>query len=577
MHRIIVAVFLIGVLPLIGGCMPEYSHLPMTPTQSIAQAEDALHRGEYETAIRGFSDYLATGEPTFRARAFFELAQAQYGLENYEATLDTLHDLDEQYPHQRWPQTATLRGDADYALGKREDAIREWDIAWQRGSDADRQFLRSRIERAIDELTPSQAGELATEVQNDDVRAMLISRTPRPSAAGRRAAGGAAPVGTRSRSSAAPAAPPVDAPSPAAEQAAAALETLPPADLSIGAGTALDSAARVAALLPLSGPDRTYGQRALSGLRLAFAEFPRMLVVRDTGGQSDLAAQLVTALAADPNVLAVVGPLRNQDASVVAPLAEREQIPLLLLARDATLTGPYVLQTSTTEQEQMQTLADYAVHTLGCTRLGVLYPDDAYGNRYFDAFRNQATQLGATVVKSSPYHPGQPNVSAQTALVKGWVSEDGVQAVFVPDAAPTAVKIAEAARAAAPDLKLLGTESWNQPDVLASAGKGIDGAVFADSFFIGAGMPSTADFVTRFRAQNGYSPTSFEAQAYDAGMLVREAIAGGARSRGAVLQFLRAVTNYRGAGSIASGANGLKPDLVLLQVQDGRVATITQQ
>ena len=70
----------------------------------MAQAEDALRRGEYATAVSGFSEYLATGEPTFRARAFFELAQAQYGLENYEAALDILADLEEQYPNENWPQ-----------------------------------------------------------------------------------------------------------------------------------------------------------------------------------------------------------------------------------------------------------------------------------------------------------------------------------------------------------------------------------------------------------------------------------------------------------------------------------------
>jgi branched-chain amino acid transport system substrate-binding protein len=160
--------------------------------------------------------------------------------------------------------------------------------------------------------------------------------------------------------------------------------------------------------------------------------------------------------------------------------------------------------------------------------------------------------------------------------VKGWVSSDGVQAIFIPDAAPTAVKVADAARGAAPEVALLGSDSWNQPDVLAAAGKRIDGAVFTDSFFIGAGTPSTSDFVSRFRAQNGHDPSGVEAQAYDAGMLVREAIAHGARSRGAVLQALREVTQYRGAGSIPSGANGLKPDLVLLQVRDGRIATVTQ-
>jgi branched-chain amino acid transport system substrate-binding protein len=231
--------------------------------------------------------------------------------------------------------------------------------------------------------------------------------------------------------------------------------------------------------------------------------------VRDTGGKSDLTAQLVTALADDPSVVAFIGPLRNSDASVVAPLAERLQVPMLLLARDQGLTGPYVLQATTTQQEQVQVLVDYTVRTLGLTHLGVLYPDDADGRTYMNAFRDAATSAGAADVQSNAYRPDQSSFGPQAAAVKTWASGAGIQAVFIPDAAATAVKVAAAAREVAPQVQLLGTESWNQPDVLASAGKGIDGAVFADSFFIGSGTPSTADFVTRFRAQNGYDPSGF--------------------------------------------------------------------
>lgn len=571
MHR---TALLVLVFVLATGCAP-YPDLPMTPTQTIAQAEDALHRGEYATAVSGFSDYLATGEKTFRARAFFELAQAQYGLENYDAALDTLGDLEDQYPNERWPQTAALRGDIFYALGKRAEAIRQWDIAWQRGSDADRQFLRPRIEKAIDELTPAQAAELAGELQSDEVRAMLGARAP---------AALAGAQSTRTDASARAAAPPPPAyqppqpsesESPAAEEAAA-LGAPPPENLGIAAGDALQSGARVACLLPLTGPDRGYGQRALSGLRLAFSGFPRMLSVRDTGGEPDLASQLVAALADDPSVLAIIGPLRSSTASVVAPLAERLQMPMLLLARDEGLTGPYVLQVVTTQQEQMRTLADYTVHTLGLARLGILYPDDTYGRSFMTTFHDQATRAGAALVKANAYRPGQESFGPQTAAVKAWVSGDGVQAIFIPDAAPTAVKVAAAAREAAPQIQLLGTESWNQPDVLAAAGARVDGVIFADSFFVGSGTPSTSDFVTRFRAQNGYDPTGFEAQAYDAGMLAREAIAQGSRTRGAVLQYLRGVTRYQGAGTIAADPTGFKPDLVLLQVRDGHVATVSR-
>src|SRR6516165_12070085 len=171
-------VLLVVLCALAAGCGAPYMQLPMTPTQGMAQAEDALQRGQYANAVTGFSDYLATGQKTFRARAFFELAQAQYGLENYQAALDTLADMKDQFPHERGPQVPALQGDIEYAMGKRSDAIRDWDMAWQKGEDSDRQFLRPRIEATIDEITPAEAAQLVSEVGTDDVRAMLAARAP---------------------------------------------------------------------------------------------------------------------------------------------------------------------------------------------------------------------------------------------------------------------------------------------------------------------------------------------------------------------------------------------------------------
>jgi ABC-type branched-subunit amino acid transport system substrate-binding protein len=544
-------------------CAPPYEGLPMTPSQSFAQAEDALRRGEYASAITGFSEYLSSGQETFRARAFYELAQAQYGLENYDAALDTVNDLEADYPNQQWPQTACLRGDIHYAMGRRVDAILDWQLAWERGNDTDRQFLRPRIEEAIDELTATESARLATDLTNDDLRAMLsTSAAPGPSTA----------TATLDEGEAAPP-PPPPARADQSELPPVAAPAAAPAPLTGGvdlaAGEALAPGAKIACLLPLTGADRAYGQRALSGLRLAFAGNGNTLMVRDSGGQPDVAGQLVNALADDPQVLALIGPLRTSTATAVAPLAERLQLPTLLLARADGLAGPYVLQTATTPDAQMRLLVDHAISKLQLRRFGVLYPDDAYGRSYMARFRDAANAAGATVVKTNAYRPGTDNFAAQTAAVKTWVESDGVQAIFIPDGAATATAVAAAARAVAPQIVLLGTESWNQPDVIAAAGAQIDGAVFADSFF--AGSPSGVEFATRFRNQYGYEPSGYEAQAYDAGMLVRQALADGARSRGAVLQRVRELASVPSGPAAATAA---ARELVLLEVRDGHVGTV---
>jgi len=544
---------------------PYYSNLPMTPTRSIAESEDALRRGEYATAASGFSDYLASGQATFRARAFYQLAQAQYGLENYHGALDTLSDMEAEYP-KAGAQPEVLRGDIEYAEGKKVDAIVSWQNAWERGTDSDQVFIRSRIEEATGQLTPADRSALADQLTNPDVRGILKL----------------GPVNELGADASEPPPPKMSDKAALRESEAdtaagyAALEDQPPPVTDVASGDALAAGDRVACLLPLTGPDKAYGQRALSGLRLAFSGASNMLMVRDTSNQPDLAAQLTTALASDPAVLAIIGPLRSDAAAAVAPLAERLQMPTLLLARTEGLSGPYVLQTGATQAEQMRVLAAFAVGQRGFKRLGVLYPDDNYGRSFMQAFRTATQDAGATTVKTNAYRPGQQTFAAQEDAVSAWAKNDGVQAVFIPDAADNAVVVAAAARKAAPEIALLGTESWNQPAALAAAGASINGAVFADSFFADAPRAGAADFVSRFRAENGYDPSGYEAASYDAGTLVRDAISSGARSRGALLEALRHTTDFEGAGSLHTGPSGIQRDLVLLQVRDGRAAALAQ-
>jgi len=329
-------------------CGPRYADLPLTPSQTIAEAEDALKRGEYATAANGFADYLASGQQTFRARAFYQLAQAQYGLENYEGALATLNDLQAEYAGERWAQPDALRGDILYAMGRRVEAIEAWQHAWEIGTESDRAFLRNRIEECGGELTTPERDVLADTLVDPEVRTILG-------------------LGAANELGAAPPAPPVltKEQEKAAEQESfadttagyEAMETAPTPIADRATGDALAAGTRVACLLPLTGPAREHGQEALSGLRRAFANDTGALLVRDTGGDPDLAARLATALASDVTVLAIIGPPQDGTAQAVAPIAEQMQMPTLLLAQDPGLTGSYVLETGASNPSGSKGLA----------------------------------------------------------------------------------------------------------------------------------------------------------------------------------------------------------------------------
>ena len=110
-------------------------------------------------------------------------------------------------------------------------------------------------------------------------------------------------------------------------------------------------------VLPLTGSFAAYGETSLRGILLAAGIFddrdheanaasrfsidrgieslpPGMnIIVRDSGGEPDRAAQAVRELAADPSLVAIVGPLLSRSAEAAAEAAEEEGVPLLAMTR----------------------------------------------------------------------------------------------------------------------------------------------------------------------------------------------------------------------------------------------------
>ncbi len=553
---------LIPVCLLLAGCPPPYASVPPAPPMSFLNAEDALRRGDFEVAAVGFATYLAgSSDRTYRARAYYQLAQAQYGLHRYEETLEALNELEAQFPRDRWPQTAALRGDAQYALGHRTDAMLAWEEAWARGNDRDREVLRARLERTAGELSERELRDLGEMLTIPAVRLILEShsssrttgfdtRSVDPLKNGRSGERlefeGAGRKPDEAKADEAP-----RAPSPETKVRG-----------------------RVACLLPLTGPDKTYGRRALSGLRVAFADAPEALIVRDTGGDPTEALPLLEELAADPTIIAVIGPLRSSEAAALVPAADRLKIPLLLLSLRDGFTGRYALQVAITQRQQVRAILAHARQDLHLIRFAVFHPDNEYGRSFTSLFADEVQRQGGTVVGTQTYGVDQHTFATEAAALRAWQRHGDVQAVFIPDAATAATAVAAAVRHVVPNVVLLGSESWNDARAMAQAGAAVEGAIFADAFYAGSAVPSTARFVERFRTYAGHSPTVFEAQAFDAAMLVRRAMEAGAATRDAVVDGLRAMGPYEGAGRVRVADGGLERDLFLLRVRNGQIEEV---
>ncbi|HVN86022.1 MAG TPA: penicillin-binding protein activator [Candidatus Binatia bacterium] len=572
------SVLVLALLAGVAACRPQGINVPYGPSQRFRLAEDAFARGDYAAAAQTYREFIDTTapDPAFLPRVYYQMALAQYRQQQYQATLASLDELHNRVPDRRWVQVQALRGDTELALGHRKEAAMAWESAWLVAQPAERGRIEVRLISVRDQLTDAERTEMAEVITIPPVRQALGLSGPPASGTASKAAAPTAPSPPEPAASAAP---------PAAAAPAVEDSTLEEAEPSgpgqevvvteaSGEEAAPEPNVTIACLLPLTGPDNAYGKRALAGLRLAFADAPRQLVVRDTGGDPAIVSKLLTQLHDDAKVLAVIGPLRSSEAEAAAPLAERDGLPLLLLSQREGLSGRFVMQAAMTRSQQAERLASYAIDSVKRSKFGILYPNDGYGSAFAAAFKAAVTERGADVAGARAYTPGNPNLAELTSAAGRW-HQSGVDALFIPDGAATAAAIAADIRKSIPNITLLGTESWNNQPKLADAGDSIDGAVFTDAFFADSARPSTRQFVERFERGAGRPPTVFEAQAFDAGMAVRQAINAGASSRDQMVDQLRNLGTFEGAGEMHASAAGFQRSLSLLRFHGGRVEEIT--
>jgi branched-chain amino acid transport system substrate-binding protein len=537
------------------GCSKRSVPLEDAPLP-FRQAEDSFRLGNYEKAARDYQIFLdseaSEDYDELVPRAYYRLAMAEYRRGRYSECLAALDRMERRLPDKQWPQVDILRGDAELARGNPISALHWWEEGWKISDGEDKREAHQHIADALDRMDTNALTRARTVVTTSEVRAMVDTRLHSP--------GGTT---TTTTASTAPPTPISSAPAP---------ETGAPPAVPLGEDIA-GPPPRIGVLLPLSGQYATYGQRSLNAIKLALGDQAGSLVVRDDKGEAASGRAAFDELANDPTIGVVIGPLRSKVSEAVAPRAEHAGIPLVVLSQE-TISGRWVVQPVMTAERQAAELAEYAIGR-GLRKFGALYPNDPYGIALSQAFRQQVEQRGGQMVGSLTYDPNQKEFSVELLSLDKWVKGDGLQAVFIPDFAPTAIPLATQLRHAQPTVVLLGSNGWNDLSALGPAADDLEGAVFVDGFFASSQRRATQDFVVAYRSAYGGTPDILEAQAYDAAKLVAAALQSGVRSRPRVLAALQSPRTFEGAtGSVTVASGGIQRQLFVLRIATGTISEV---
>jgi ABC-type branched-subunit amino acid transport system substrate-binding protein len=330
----------------------------------------------------------------------------------------------------------------------------------------------------------------------------------------------------------------------------------------------------IGCVLPLSGRYGDYGSKALDAILFAAGVFdeknktPWKIVAEDSRGLPGGVKTAVARLAKTGNVIAIIAVTGTRESLDAAREAANSKVPLIMItSKEGIASGSeYVFQHFLTPSQQVKALVKYALDDLNCAIFSILYPKDDYGAEMAKIFRAEADRIGSKVERAIPFSKTQTDFTEEiNKVINNGVNtakkantnkpETKVQvpidfeALFIPDSYQRVKMIAS--QLAFYDVKgfpLLGTSLWNSPNLLRKDAECLEGAVFADSFFVNGFSPETNDFVDIYYTAYSREPENIEALAYDTmGMIISVLGDKTISTRKQFMAGLQQVKNYKGA------------------------------
>lgn len=319
----------------------------------------------------------------------------------------------------------------------------------------------------------------------------------------------------------------------------------------------------IGAFGPTTGDYAVYGLATTNGARLAVKEFNEKngtnikIDVEDSQGDQTQAINIYNKMTSSTKVAGIIGGTVSGESYAVAVQSKDTNVPIITpSATAANVTnegGPNVFRACYTDPQQAQKVADFAIDTLGVKTAAIIYnSDDDYSTGLTEAFTKQFESKGGKVVASEAFATADQDFSTQ--LTK--IAAQSFDVLFVPNYYEKDVQIAKQARALGMKQQLLGADGWD--GVLSVAGNdasAIEGAIFINQY--SPDMESVQEIMKKYKDEFGNDINSFGINAYDATMLMLEAITkAGTLEASKIVEQIHA-TDYQGIlGKLAFDDNG---------------------
>ena len=266
------------------------------------------------------------------------------------------------------------------------------------------------------------------------------------------------------------------------------------------------------------------------------------------------AVQIAAVLRDDPAVVGVVGHPESGSTLEALPVYEdlegggrRAVVAVSPTASSPALSGRsrWLFRVCPTDLAASEAVARYVVDSVGARRAAVVYRNDSYGRDWTRSFSAAYRAAGGTVVQRDPYVAGATEWAAYAAYMR----QQGADVLLFPGDADDAAHAIRALRAVGAAPAFVGGDAASGLEEQAAEFAGAHYTAFFDARQ--ATAPEARRFVDAFQARFGHVPDQRAALAYDAAMIIGQAVLERGPDRGRVRDALAAIDTSRPSAGVA--------------------------
>ncbi len=295
------------------------------------------------------------------------------------------------------------------------------------------------------------------------------------------------------------------------------------------------------------------------------------LIIEDDENKPESTATVFQKLISQDKVVAIVGSQSSKCSNAGAPIAESAKIPQISpwsTNPNVTKGRKYVFRACFIDPFQGKVVAAFAKGKLQAKTAAVLYDIASdYNKGIAEVFKSEFTAAGGTIVNFETYNTKDTDFSAQLTKIKS----SNPDVLFLPNYYNEVPLQVQQARKLGITAQILGSDSWDNPELLTLGGDVMNGTYFTNHYSPDDQGMSAKKFIADYQKKFQKLPDAAAALTFDAANLLFGAIARAGKADPQSIRDALAVTeNFQGVTGVITynGSGDPEKGAVVVKVAD---------